>query len=37
MFGCSEKVLKEVLEKPIASDDLDIHLAGNLVDFFLPT
>jgi len=36
MFGCSEKVLNEVLEKPIASDDFDIHVGGNIIDFLLP-
>jgi hypothetical protein len=36
MFGCSEKVLNEVLEKPIATDDFDIHLGGNMIDILLP-
>lgn len=36
MFGCHEKVLNEVLEKPIAKDDFDIHLGGNFIDFLLP-
>jgi len=28
MYGCSQKVLNEVLEKPIKSDEIDIHFAG---------
>ena len=36
MHGCDEKVLNEVINKPIARDDLEIHFAGNLVDLLIP-
>jgi hypothetical protein len=36
MFGCTEKVLNEVLAKPIKTDDFDIHVGGNMIDFLLP-
>ena len=36
MYGCSQKVLNEVLEKPIKSDEIDIHFAGNIIDLLLP-
>ena len=36
MHGCNQNVLNEVLNKPIARDDLDIHFAANLVDLLIP-
>ena len=36
MHGCDQIVLNEVLQKPIARNDLDIHFAGNLVDLLIP-